>query len=48
MKSNLVKIESYVWCPIKRKYLLEKTTPEIVLGIMRAKRLALKGLEVSA
>tara|TARA_Y100000385_G_C12716216_1_gene476678 strand:+ start:401 stop:544 length:144 start_codon:yes stop_codon:yes gene_type:complete len=41
---NAIKIESYVWDASKREYVLETTTPAILLGMLKAKRLALKGL----
>ena len=47
MKTEL-KFETYTWCAESRQYVLEETTPNVVVGMLRARRLALKGLEVSA
>jgi len=48
MKVKLNKIEVYTWCAESRQYVLQATTPNVVVGMLKAKRLALKGLEVSA
>ena len=48
MKVELNKIEVYTWCADSQQYVLEETTPSVVVGMLKAKRLALKGLEVSA
>ena len=42
------KLEVYKWCAKTKTYVLEETTPSVVVGMLKAKRLALKGLEVSA
>ena len=47
MKTEL-KFETYTWCAESRQYVLEETTPNVVVGMLKARRLALKGLEVSA
>ena len=44
MKVELNKIEVYTWCAESREYVLETSVPENVLGMLKAKRLALKGL----
>ena len=48
MKVEFNKIEVYTWCAESREYVLETSVPENVLGMLKAKRLALKGIEVSA
>ena len=48
MKVEFKEIEVYTWCAESRQYVLEETTPNIVVGMLKARRLALKGLEVSA
>ena len=47
MKTEL-KVETYTWCVKTNEYVLEKSNPAILVGMLKAKRLALKGLEVSA
>jgi hypothetical protein len=42
------KLEVYKWCAKTKTYVLEETTPSVVVGMLKAKRLAIKGLEVSA
>ena len=42
------KLEVYTWCAKTKAYVLEETTPSVVVGMLKAKRLALKGIEVSA
>jgi len=44
MKVELNEIEVYTWCAESRQYVLETSLPENVLGMLKAKRLALKGL----
>ena len=44
MKVELNEIEVYTWCAERRQYVLETSLPENVLGMLKAKRLALKGL----
>ena len=48
MKVEFKEIEVYTWCAESRQYVLEETTPNVVVGMLKAKRLAIKGLEVSA
>ena len=48
MKVEFNKIEVYTWCAESRQYVLEESNPAILVGMLKAKRLALKGLEVSA
>jgi hypothetical protein len=47
MKTEL-KFETYTWCAESRQYVLEESNPAVLVGMLKAKRLALKGLEVSA
>ena len=42
------KVEIYKWCPKAKAYVLETTTSSVVLGMLKAKSLAVKGIEVSA
>ena len=42
------KLEVYTWCEKTKTYVLEETTPSVVVGMLKAKRLALKGVEVVA
>ena len=44
MKVELNEIEVYTWCAERGEYVLETALPENVLGMLKAKRLALKGL----
>ena len=44
MKVEFKEIEVYTWCAESRQYVLEETTPNVVIGMLKAKRLALKGL----
>ena len=44
MKVELNEIEVYTWCAESRQYVLETSLPENVLGMLKANRLALKGL----
>ena len=39
------KLEVYTWCAKTKTYVLEETTPSVVVGMLKAKRLALKGVE---
>jgi hypothetical protein len=48
MKVELNKIEVYTWCAESRQYVLEESNPAVLIGMLKAKRLALKGIEVSA
>jgi len=41
------KVEVYKWCPKVKAYVLETTTSSVVLGMLKAKELAVKGLGVS-
>ena len=43
-----MKLEIYKWCPKAKAYVLETTTSSVVLGMLKAKSLAVKGIEVSA
>ena len=45
MKVELNEIEVYTWCAESREYVLETSVPENVLGMLKAKRLALKGVD---
>ena len=47
MKTEL-KFETYTWCAESRQYVLEKSNPAILVGMLKAKRLALKGVESSS
>ena len=42
------KVEVYKWCPKAKTYVLETTTSSVVIGMLKAKSLAVKGIEVSA
>jgi hypothetical protein len=41
------KVEVYKWCPKAKAYVLETTTSSVVIGMLKAKELAVKGLGVS-
>ena len=45
MKVEFKEIEVYTWCADSQQYVLEETTPSVVVGMLKAKRLALKGVE---
>jgi len=42
------KLEVYKWCPKAKAYVLETATSDVVIGMLKAKSLAVKGIEVSA
>ena len=42
------KLEVYTWCAKTKTYVLEETTPNVVVGMLKAKSLAVKGIGVSA
>ena len=48
MKVEFKEIEVYTWCAESRQYVLEESNPAVLVGMLKAKRLALKGIEVSA
>ena len=43
-----MKLEIYKWCPKAKAYVLETATSDVVIGMLKAKKLAVKGIEVSA
>ncbi len=42
-----MKVEIYKWCPKTKTYVLEETTSSVVIGMLKAKNLAVKGFENS-
>ena len=42
------KVEVYKWCPKAKAYVLETRTSAVVIGMLKAKSLAVKGIGVSA
>ena len=44
MKVEFNEIEVYTWCAESRQYVLEESNPAVLIGMLKAKRLALKGL----
>jgi len=42
------KLEVYKWCPKTKAYVLETASSDVVIGMLKAKGLAVKGMEVSA
>ena len=42
-----MKVEIYKWCPKTKAYVLERATSDVVIGMLKAKSLAVKGIGVS-
>ena len=42
------KVVIYKWCPKTKTYVVETITPSVIIGMLKAKSLASKGMEVSA
>jgi hypothetical protein len=42
-----MKLEIYKWCPKAKAYVLETASADVVIGMLKAKKLAVKGFENS-